>query len=128
MPSRRGTLEAGEGMTAPMIEWTLEVLDWIRPQLWKSWPEAEMRGSAPDLEMDGYRIRFRDGGRQFWLVFSPEVIQLSSVSEVQSLLEAADWIRLLRKSGGLSVGVHEDPRQGPSLNPIDTLELKTRAS
>jgi hypothetical protein len=115
-------------MTAPMIEWTLEVLDWIRPQLWKSWPEAEMRGSAPDLELDAYKIRFRDRGRQFWLVFSPEVIQQSSVSEVQSLLEAADWIRLLRESGGLTVGIHEHPRQGPSVNPFNTQERNARAS
>ena len=115
-------------MTAPMIEWTLEVLEWIRPQLWKSWPEAEMRGSAPDLEMDGYRIRFRDRGRQFWLTFSPEVIQRSSVSEVQSVLEAGDWIRLLRKSGGLSVGLHDHSPGKPSLHPFSTLELKARAS
>ena len=115
-------------MTAPMIEWTLEVLDWIRPQLWKNWPEARMRGSAPDLELDGYRIRFRDRGRQFWLIFSPEVIQQSSVSEVQSVMEAGEWLPLLRKSGGLSVGVHDHPRQGPSLRPFDTLELEARAS
>jgi hypothetical protein len=115
-------------MTASMIEWTLEVLDWIRPQLWRSWPEAEMRASAPEMDPEGYKIRFRDRGRQFWLILSPEVIQHSTVSEVQSLLEAGDWIRLLRSSGALSVGVHDHPRQGPSLRAFNTLELKALAS
>lgn len=115
-------------MTAPMIEWTLEILDWIRPQLWNRWPEAKMRGSAPDPDPEGYRIRFRDRGRQFWLILSPEVIGSFAVSDVQSLLEAGDWIRLLRKAGGLRVGVHEPPRQGLFLRPFSTLEVEARAS
>jgi len=115
-------------MTALEIEWTLEVLDWIRPQLWRSWPEAEMRGSTPELDPEGYRIRFRDRGRQFWLILSPEVIRQSVVSEVRAVLEAGDWLQLLRKSGGLLVGLHDPPRRGPSLRAFPTQELKARAS
>jgi hypothetical protein len=115
-------------MTASMIEWTLEVLDWIRPQLWERWPEAEMRGSSPELSPDGYRIRFRDRGRQFWLVFSPELIQYSTVAEVQSLMNAGDWLQVLRESGSLRVERGKDPPHRPVLIPVRTMEMKARAS
>ena len=96
-------------MTAPMIEWTLEVLEWIRGQLPDKWPEVQLRGSAPDaLSPDGYRIRFRHDGRQFWLVLSAPAIENAAVHDVASLLEAQDWIGLMRDFGAISVGVCED--------------------
>jgi len=110
-------------MTAQMIEWTLEILEWIRPQVWESWPEAEMRGSAPELDPEGYKIRFRDQGRQFWLILTSDVIQEATVSDVQSALHAGNWIQLLREHGSLSVGVQNRRGGMPSLRTISTMEL-----
>lgn len=115
-------------MTAGMIEWTLEVLEWIRPQLWERWPEVEMRGSSPELSTDGYRIRFRDRGRQFWLVFDPALIQGAEVAEVQSILEAGHWLQVLRDAGSLHVERGEQPPHLPVLRAVRTLEMKARAS
>ena len=110
-------------MTAQAIEWTLEVLEWIRPQLWESWPEAKMRGSAPDFDPEGYKIRFRYQGRQFWLILSPDVIRESAVAEVKSALKAGNWIQLLRENGCLSVGVTKKRGGLPSLRAINTMEV-----
>ena len=118
--------ETGEfwtGMTVQMIEWTLEILEWIRPQLWENWPEAKMRGSAPELDPEGYKIRFRDQGRQFWLILTSDVIQEAAVSDVQSALEAGNWIQVLRENGCLSVGVQKKRGGLPSLHAISTMEL-----
>jgi len=118
--------EIGEfwtGMTVQMIEWTLEILEWIRPQLWERWPEAKMRGSAPELGPEGYKIRFRDRGRQFWLILTSDVIQRATVSEVQSALEAGNWIQVLRENGCLSVGVPKKRGDLPSLHATRTMEL-----
>jgi len=115
-------------MTAPMIEWTLEILDWIRPQLWENWPEAKMRGSSPELGPDGYKIRFRDRGRQFWLTLSPDAIRHTTVSDVKSALEAEDWIQLLRNTGSISVGVQEEHQGRPVLRSASTLELNPQLS
>jgi hypothetical protein len=115
-------------MTAQMIEWTLEVLEWIRPQLWESWPEAEMRGSYPELEPEGYKIRFRDQGRQFWLILSSDVIRKSAVSEVKSALEAGNWIEVLRQNGSLSVGLLKKRGGQPSLLAVRTIELNPNHS
>jgi hypothetical protein len=97
----------GEGMTAPMIEWTLEVLEWIRGELWEKWPEAKLRGSAPELSPEGYKIRFRDRGRQFWLYLTPQVMLAAPVYAVTSLLGSSDWIRRLQESGQISVELHD---------------------
>lgn len=110
-------------MTVQMIEWTLEILEWIRPQLWERWPEARMRGNAPELDPEGYKIRFRDRGRQFWLILTSDVIQRSDVSDVQSALEAGNWIQVLRENGCLSVGVPERRGGLPSLHASRTMEL-----
>ena len=115
-------------MTAPMIEWTLEILDWIRPQLWERWPEAKMRGSAPELGDEGYKIRFRDQGRQFWLILCPDLIQKTAVSDVQSVLEEEGWIELLREKGAISVCIQDRSRGRPILNAISTLEVNPRAA
>lgn len=118
----------GEYMTASMIEWTLEVMDWMRPRVWERWAGAEMRGSYPELGPDGYRIRFRENGRQFWVVISPEAIQETSVSDVLAALEAADWIGTLKRSGSLFVGVQRNGRPVPALRAVTSLELKVRPS
>ena len=111
-------------MTAPMIEWTLEMLEWVKAQLFVGWPEAKMRGSAPELGPDGYRIRFRDQGRQFWLVLSPDAIGNTSVGDVRKTLEEENWIRLLKDTGSISVGVREETPTRPVLNPLYTMEVK----
>ena len=117
-------------MTAPMIEWTLELLEWIRDQLFECWPEASMRGSAPELTPEGYKVRFRDQGRQFWLILSPDAIWKTSVADVRSALEAENWIPLLREQGTLSVGAdcHSEPGCRPVVVPIHTMELKARGA
>ncbi|MFC1574451.1 hypothetical protein ACFL5A_04130 [Gemmatimonadota bacterium] len=102
-------------MTAPMIEWTLEVLEWVRAQVWENWPEAKIRGSAPELCPEGYKIRFRDQGKQFWLVLSPQAIWGASVSDVTSLLESRSWIETLREAGKISVNLHEQTPGMPVL-------------
>ena len=102
-------------MTASMIEWTLEVLEWIRAQVWEHWPEAKVRGNHPDLDDVGYRIRFRDQGKQYWLVLSEEAILSASVSDVTSLLESDRWMDVLKEAGQIVVGVHDDDSGAPVL-------------
>ena len=108
-------------MTASMILWTLELLDWIREQLLEDWPGVKLRGGAPDIAPDPYRIRFREGGKQYWLVLSPDAIRNTGVSEVASLLESADWISTLQKTGGISVDVREPTGTQPVLIPWPAL-------
>ena len=102
-------------MTAPMIIWTLELLDWVREQLLFRWPEVKLRGSAPDITPDPYRIRFRENGKQYWLVISPDAIRNTGVREVTSLLEESDWISNIQETGGLSVDVHGPTETQPVL-------------
>ena len=105
-------------MNAGMIEWTLQILEWIRGQLPERWPEVQLRGSATDeLSPDGYRIRFRADGMQYWLYLSAPAIENAAVGDVEALLEAQDWIRLMRDSGAISVGISEGPGQTPVLHP-----------
>ncbi len=104
-------------MTAPMIEWTLEVLDWIRTQVWEKWPEAQLRGSAPDIHPVPYRIRFRDDGVEYWLTLQPQTMCNAAVADVRSLLEEEDWISLLKTRGCVSVGVEGNDRTRPVLEP-----------
>jgi hypothetical protein len=87
-----------------------------------------MRGSAPELGDEGYKIRFRDQGRQFWLILCPDLIQQTDVSDVQSVLEAEDWIELLRNKGAISVCIQDRSRGRPILNAISTLEVNPRAA
>ncbi len=105
----------GKAMTAPMIEWTLEILEWVRGQLFENWPEAQLRGSAPDLDPEPYRIRFRDKGRELWLTLLPPAICNTAVADVTSLLESEDWIRLMQETGQVSVGVQEHTKNTPAL-------------
>lgn len=107
-----------------MIEWTLEVLEWIRTQLFECWPEVKMRGSAPELTPEGYRVRFRDQGRQYWLCFSPDAMDNASVDDVRALLMARNWIPLLQSTGTLAVDVTPEDRSRPVLNSLPTLEVK----
>jgi len=104
-------------MTASMILWTLELLDWVKEQLVEGWPEVKLRGSAPDITPDPYRIRFREKGKQYWLVLSPDAIRNTRVAEVISLLETADWIPNMQKTGGITVDVHEPTGTRPVLMP-----------
>ena len=43
-------------MTAPMIEWTLEVLEWVRAQVWENWPEAIAALTLPVMTMMMYHL------------------------------------------------------------------------
>jgi len=115
-------------MTAPMIVWTLEVVEWVKAQLFTGWPEAKMRASAPELSPDGYRIRFRHEGRQVWLTLSPDAIEQTSVGDVRTILENEDWIRLLQDTGSLSVGVEAGTPSRPVLNRLHTMEVKLAPS
>jgi hypothetical protein len=117
-------------MTASMILWTLELLDWARVQLVESWPKAKLRGGAPDIAPEPYRIRFREDGKQYWLVLSPDTIRNTGVSEVASLLESTDWIQTIKKTGGISVDVNEPTGTQPVLIPWPALgpEVKVEAS
>jgi hypothetical protein len=87
-----------------------------------------MRGSAPEVGDEGYKIRFRDQGRQFWLILCSDLIQQAAVSDVQSALEAEDWIELLRDKGALSVCVQDRSRGRPILNAVSTLEVNPRVA
>ena len=112
-------------MTAPMIEWTLELLEWMRSELFEAWPTAKMRGSAPELTEEGYRVRFRDSGRQFWLHLSPAAMERVSVADVRHLLESQNWIALLRNTGILAVDVLPEGHPRPVLNLLETTEVKS---
>ncbi len=117
-------------MTASMIVWTLELLEWVKEQLIQQWPEAKLRGSASDIGRGPYRIRFRENGEQYWLVLSPDAIRNTGVVEVASLLETADWIPNMRKAGGIFVDVHKPTGTQPALIPWPALgpEVKVEAS
>jgi hypothetical protein len=103
-----------------MIEWTLEILDWIRTQLWEQWPEAQLRGSAPDIHPVPYRIRFRENGIEYWLNLEPQAMRSTAVADVRSLLEKEHWIKLLKETGCVSVGVHKHELSRPVLQPCPT--------
>ena len=117
-------------MTASMILWTLDLLDWVREQLVEGWPEAKLRGSAPDITPDPYGIRFRESGKQYWLVLSPDAIRNTGVSEVTALLETMDWIPTIKETGGISVDVRGPTGRQPVLIPWPALgpEVKVEAS
>ena len=117
-------------MTASMILWTIELLDWVREQLVESWPGARLRGSAPDITPEPYRIRFRKDGKQYWLVLSPDAIRNTGVADVTSLLDSSDWVTTLQRTGGISVDVHEPTGTQPVLIPWPALgpEVKVAAS
>ncbi len=118
-------------MTASTILWTLELLEWVRQELFERWPAARLRGSAPDITPEPYRIRFRADGAQYWLVMSPDAIQNAGMEEVTSLLEAEDWISILKVTGGISVDILGPgdptpvlipwPPLGPELDPQATI-------
>jgi hypothetical protein len=36
-------------MTASMILWTLELIDWVHHRFMDSWPKGRRRGSAPEI-------------------------------------------------------------------------------
>lgn len=104
-------------MTASMIEWTLEILEWIRNEIWEKWPEAQLRGSAPDVQPVPYRIRFRDAGTEYWLTLQPQAMCNADVADVRTLLEEENWIGLLKETGCVSVSVEEDALNTPILQP-----------
>jgi hypothetical protein len=104
-------------MTPSMIMWTLDLLDWVRGQMADRWPEVRLRGGETDIDPEPYRIRFRDGRQQYWLVLSPDAIRRTGISQVTSLLEGSDWISTLQKTGGVSVGIHDAPEASPVLLP-----------
>ncbi len=104
-------------MTPQMIEWTLEILEWVRGQLFENWPEAQLRGSAPGVFPEPYRIRFREREKmsEYWLTLLPPAICNTTVGDVTALLEAEDWIQLMRDTGQISVGVRAPTEDTPAL-------------
>ena len=108
-------------MTASMIVWTLELLDWVHEQLIFRWPGVKLRGSAPDITPDPYRIRFRENGKQYWLVLSPSAIRNAGVADVTSLLEDNDWISHIQETGGISVDIDGPTGTQPVLLPWHAL-------
>jgi len=117
-------------MTASMIVWTLDLLDWVRGQLSSRWPGAHLRGGAPDITSEPYRIRFRENGKQYWLAVSLDAIRNAGVEDVTSLLEGTNWISTIRETGGISVSVHEHTKTQPALIPWPKLgpEVKEEAT
>ena len=104
-------------MTAEMIEWTLFLLEWIRGRVPEDWPEAKFRGSTPELDEDGYSIRFREDGEEYWMVIDPEVINRVRVEEVTDLLQGEDWIGHVKRTGCLHLGLKAGKGILPELHP-----------
>jgi len=104
-------------MTPSMILWTLDLLDWVREQLAEQWPGARLRGGETDIDPEPYRIRFRDNGKQYWMVLSPSAIRATGVADVISLLERSDWIPSMKETGGILVDLQDHDVQGPALVP-----------
>jgi hypothetical protein len=102
-------------MTAPMIEWTLELLAWIREQIFEHWPQVRLRGSAPDVDPTPYGIRFRDENTEYWLTLLPATMTGTGVDEVQFLLEGENWISLLKEWGSITVGTEVGSPTRPAL-------------
>lgn len=104
-------------MTAEMIEWTLVLLEWIKGRVLESWPEAKLRGSVSEFDPDGYSIRFRENGDEYWMVVGHEVIQLATVGQVTELFQKEDWIAHMKRTGCIHVGLPEEGTGKPALNP-----------
>jgi len=104
-------------MTAEMIEWTLLLLEWIRGEILDGWPDSKLRGSAPELDPEGYTIRFRENGDEYWMVIGPEVIRGVPVDRVEALLHTQGWIGKMRKTGCLHIGIHSTNPTNPQLHP-----------
>ena len=104
-------------MTSSMIMRTLELIDWVHWQLKESWPQARLRGGAPDITPEPYLIRFRDDGKQYWLALSPAAIRNTQVADVVSLLELTNWIPTMKEAGGVIVDVREPTDTQPLLIP-----------
>ena len=108
-------------MTPSMIMWTLDLLDWVRAEIAAKWPEVKLRGGETDFDPEPYRVRFRGGGKQYWLVLSPDAIRHTHLAEVTSLLEGSDWIGTMQKTGGIYVEVHASGMIQPVLVPWPAL-------
>ena len=100
-----------------MIEWTLELVEWIRTQVWEKWPDAKLRANSPELDPEGYKIRFREDGKQYWLFLDPQVIWNSRVSEVTALMESQAWIPMLKEAGQITVDTQDPDSVVPVLRP-----------
>lgn len=112
---RTGRLNQNTMMNATEILWTLEMLDWINDQLFHGWPEVKLRGSAPDVDPEPYRVRFRDDEREYWLTFCPKTMSHTSVADVRDLLEKEDWIRRIQTKGLLEVELCRETGTRPVL-------------
>jgi len=104
-------------MTAEMIEWTLLLLEWLKERVLEDWPETRLRGSAPELDPDGYTIRFRENGDEYWMVILPEVIQRVPVDRVEDLLFSERWVDRMKATGCLHIGLREEEGSHPQLHP-----------
>ena len=104
-------------MTVEMIEWTLVLLEWIKGRVPETWPQAKLRGSVSEFDPEGYSIRFRENGDEYWMVIAHETIQFATVEQVTKLLKAEDWIGHMKRTGCLHVGLQEEGTGRPVLNP-----------
>jgi len=104
-------------MTAEMIEWTLFLLEWIREKVPEEWPEAQFRGNSAELDPEGYSIRFRQDGEEYWMAIEPEVIRGVTVNRVTTLLEAEKWIVHLKRTGCLHIDTQKGKADWPELHP-----------
>ena len=104
-------------MTAEMIEWTFLLLEWIKGRVPEVWPDSKFRGNSPELDPDGYSIRFRENGDEYWMVITPEVIQRVALEQVTKLLEAEDWIAHIKRTGCLHLGLKPGKEDRPELHP-----------
>ena len=104
-------------MTAEMIEWTFFLLEWIREKVPEEWPEAQFRGNSAELDPDGYSIRFRQDGEEYWMAIQPEVMQGVTVKDVTDLLVAENWVEQLKRTGCLHIGTQKGKKDLPELHP-----------
>ena len=104
-------------MTAEMIEWSLVLLEWIKGSLYEEWPDVSLRGSSPEIDSEGYDIRFRESGEEYWMVVQPDLMKGTAVEEVIRLLEKEDWIAHIKRTGCIHLGLKEGGAAEPHLHP-----------
>jgi hypothetical protein len=104
-------------MTAEMIEWSLLLLEWMKGSIFEHWPEVSLRGSTPEIESEGYDIRLRENGEEYWMVVHPDLMQTVPVEQAIKLLEKEDWIAHMKRTGCLHLGLKKGVAPAPDLHP-----------
>jgi hypothetical protein len=104
-------------MTAEMIEWSLILIEWIKGSIYENWPDVSLRGSSPEIDSEGYDIRLRENGEEYWIVVHPDAMRAVSVEQAIKLLEKEDWISHIKRTGCIHLGLSEGGVPEPDLHP-----------